>query len=686
MWTFDRPVFSVKTSKYDRLPPDYLQKLKDAVNLVELVGEHVVLKKSGANYTGLCPFHSERSPSFSVSEQKQLYHCYGCKKGGDLIRFVMELHGLSFPETIEELAGRARLPLPKNWRGSDSDDPEMAKRTAAAREKLQTAWKLNRFAAQFFHNALSTNPAIQSYFLKRGVGSEWIRSFYLGAAPASWDALSVFLAEKKAPLDLAIELGLIKPSKNTSVRSQAGTFDLFRNRAIFPILDLRGKVVGFGGRILPSANGDSKDDGPKYLNSSDSFVFHKGKVAYGLFQAQKHIREADEVILVEGYFDVLALHAAGIQNAVAICGTAMTEEHLALFRRFGSKVTLLLDGDRAGRDASVRAMELGLSKGLVLYGASMPTGLDPDEMLFDQETGKPIEGGTEKLRQILAQAQPILDTLIQDTIRTALDARTPEAKASAVKIIASALAKFSDPIGREIRFDAVEKGLQINRDLLLRAISEAEGAARGGRRGGPVASAPAPFQGPPQGGSVQGPYPGQQRQNRPQVRIGAKPRAAASSKLSEREKVILSALVKGGTMSELLVEWRRKLPQELTFSDLFDYFPAREFVRSLIQEPGVFERFRAAPEMFLQDDLDPQVRSTITEALIATTLPFEESEVRSAMVASGKRALERISQALRVSLAEAEAKKDEGLEARLKKEYLDLQRKLKEFTAFYDQA
>ncbi|MBL7716156.1 MAG: DNA primase [Bdellovibrionales bacterium] len=677
--------------KNDRLPPDYLQKLKDAVNLVEVVGEHVVLKRSGANYTGLCPFHSERSPSFSVSEQKQLYHCYGCKKGGDLIRFVMELHGLSFPETIEELASRARIPLPKNWRGADSDDPEIAKRSAAAREKLQTAWKLNRFAAQFFHTALSNQPPILQYFQKRGVGSDLIRSFYLGAAPNQWDALSVFLAEKKAPLELAIELGLIKPSKNTAVRSQASTFDLFRNRAIFPILDLRGKVVGFGGRILPSAGSDSKDDGPKYLNSSDSFVFQKGKVAYGLFQAQKHIREADEVILVEGYFDVLALHAAGIQNAVAICGTAMTEDHLALFRRFGSKVTLLLDGDRAGQDASVRAMELALSKGIVLYGASIPEGLDPDEVLFDQETGKPVPGGVERMKQVLAKAQPILDTLIQDTIRTAIDARTPEAKAAALKTIAAALARFSDPIGREIRFDTVEKGLQISRDLLQRAISEAEATvARGNRRGAPSVAGPqAPTQGQgrnPSNPATQAPKP------RVQIRAQGRSRPAASSRLSDREKVVLSALVKGLGVSDLWVEWRRKLPPELTFSDLFDYFPARDFIRSLssqasgLEDPTFFQRIQQAPESYLGDDLDAQVRSTITEALVAPTLPFAESEIRSAMGVCGRRALERISQALRVALAEAEAKKDEGLEARLKKEYLDLQRKLKEFTAFYDQA
>ena len=710
-----------------RVTPELITKIKEAVNLVDVIGEHVVLRKAGANFSGLCPFHAERSPSFSVSETKQLYHCYGCKKSGDLLTFFQEIHGLSFMDAIEELAERGRVALPKDWSGNSSDDPEQKARRDAAMEKQQLAYKLNRFVAAWMHTTLPKLPYAEQYFRKRGVDADLARAFYVGAAPAGWDALAQHLVQTKAPIELAVELGLIRPSKKQQAQGP-GYFDLFRNRAMFPILDLRGRVAGFGGRMMPPPPGSQDSnaaaagdkEAPKYINSSDSFVFQKGKLAYGLYQAQKHVRLLDEVVLVEGYFDVLALHAAGFQNAVAICGTSLTYDHLNMFGKLGSKVTLLLDGDRAGIAATERAMETGLERGQVLYGASMPVGLDPDEVLFDQETGKATSDGHERMKAILAGARPLLDTRIDECILEAQQG--PEARTLALKQIAGWLSIFKDPVGREIRMESVQKSLEVSRSLLERAMGEGQGyqaqvqTKRGPeairpnspisspkKSGGPVAPVANPVARPQNpkpampSDSQQEPPPGHPAssssgENRAQARPVPRSGGAATRNsrpktvLSNRDKVLLGALVRGGQYAELMSNAQRSLPPKLLFADLFDYPPASEFVAALLEDPGFLENFRAGSDQVLQERIDPQVRSTITEALIAGEAPYQISEVKLALERGLKRALERFSQQIMAAIAEAQANKDAGLEAELMKEYLDVKRKIKEFTSFYDEA
>ncbi|MGZ6371160.1 MAG: DNA primase, partial [Bdellovibrionota bacterium] len=369
-----------------KFTPEFRQAIKDKVNLVDVVREHVILRKTGGNYMGKCPFHSDGSPSFSVSETKQLYHCFGCGKSGDLFAFVMELQGISFQDAVEELAERGGVPLPKGM-AEESDDPATAKLRAESREKLKLTYKLNRFVASFYRHSLPKTPHAAKYFEDRGVSGEIAEQFYVGAAPASWDALARHLVAAKAPLPIAQELGLIHPSQKTTRAAAGGPgfFDAFRNRAIFPILDSRGKVVGFGGRTLelPPGAPDTGGEGAKYINSSGSFLFNKSKALYGLFQAQKHIREKREVILVEGYFDVIGLHKAGFTHAVATCGTALGPEHLKILRRFEAKIIVLFDGDEAGREATRKSMETGLEQGMVLYGAKLPADKDPDEIVLD---------------------------------------------------------------------------------------------------------------------------------------------------------------------------------------------------------------------------------------------------------------------------------------------------------------
>jgi DNA primase len=655
----------------------FKDELKNRLSIVDVVGEHVVLRKAGANHSGLCPFHSERSPSFSVNEQKGMYHCFGCKKGGDMISFIQEIHGIGFMEALEELAERAKMRLPQELSDAGSkDDPERAKMREEERQKLQTALRLNRFAAAFYRERLAQMPEAQAYFQKRGIDSLATqglgRNFYLGAAPTGWDALAKHLDKGKAPLPLAQELGLIR----TSQRGM-GHFDLFRGRAMFPILDMKGKVVAFGGRTIPELappiEEGQKDSGPKYLNSSESFVFRKSKIAYGLFQAQKHIREQDEIILVEGYFDVLGLHAGGFENAVATCGTALTVEHLNLFKRLGSGVILLFDSDRAGEDATDRAMELGLQQGWVLHGATLPKGSDPDEIIFDRHSGQPLPEGREQMRTILKAAKPLIDVRIAEAVSGA--AGGPEALSLSIKRIGGWLKLFADPIGREVRVRSSAQALGIEPRLLLSSMGDV-GRSIGGAPPSIGRPAPAPW------GPASGITAGTQKGSPP----AGEPTRTGTPVLSKREQIVLRGLTWGREFSDLLAKSRAQMPPGMGMWDLFEHPSARQWVEQVSSDPANLARLREAPETLISTIDSRQVLTTITEALVAAESLHTEEEFQRALQSQLKRAWVRFSQHIKRSLAAAEASEDAELQAKLMKEIIDVQRKIQEFTSFYDEA
>ncbi len=651
-----------------KVSQELLQKIKASVNIVDIVGEHVHLRKSGSNHSGLCPFHSERTPSFSVSESKQLYHCYGCKKGGDLLGFVMEIYGISFPEAVEELADRAKIALPQGWEGADqAENPEVQKRRAAAREKASTAYRLNRFVAGYYHQMLGQLPEIERYFRTRGCGQELCRTFYMGGAPAAWDSLASYLVAKKAPLPLAVELGLIRPSQKNANRAGPGYFDLFRNRAMFPILDLRGKVAGFGGRTMPApaqntsptgpepAAGSPDSHGPKYMNSPESFTYQKSKLAFGLFQAQKHIREKDEVILVEGYFDVLALHAAGFENVVATCGTALTSDHLAIFRRIANRITILFDGDKAGISATERAMEIGLDNGIIVHGAVMPEGLDPDEILFDQKSGQTTPGGRERMESILKEARPLLDSRIEAAAQSA--ANGPEERTQALKQIGRWLARYRDPVGREVRLQSVEKRLGVDRRLLEKAMS-------GMNEGGPGRAAP-----------VTPARPQPIRPNRQEVQS-----------IPRWEEILIGAWVRGGNFSKLFTEAGTRLPAKMSLADLFESPALVQFASSFPVDTFESSSRTTAMSDFWDAIDHPKLRSLVTEAMVQPEPRFNQEELKTALDRAVGRLWARFSQQIKAAIGRAEANKNAELQATLMKEYLDVQRKMKEFSSFYDEA
>ncbi|MGC4032154.1 MAG: DNA primase [Tepidisphaeraceae bacterium] len=337
-----------------------------AVDLVQLIGQTVALKKAGKRYTGLCPFHNEKSPSFGVDPDKGYYHCFGCKKGGNAIDFVMERDHVDFKTALYQLAEQYKVELP---RGGPSREG------AGLKQQLLDACSA---AATFFEQNLN-GPAGQvarDYLTKRGFTDETIRRFRLGVAPDGWGNLVQSPLMKKFRPEVLVQAGLLK------VKEDGGRpYDVFRNRLMFPIRDEAGRVVAFGGRVLPG-----NDSPAKYLNSPETPLFSKSKIAYGLDLARPKVVETKTVAIVEGYTDVVMAHQFGASNVVATLGTAMTEQHVNLLRRFAGRIVLLFDGDAAGDLAVQRALELFLTQPIDIGIATLPDGVDPDEFLLQHGT------------------------------------------------------------------------------------------------------------------------------------------------------------------------------------------------------------------------------------------------------------------------------------------------------------
>lgn len=347
---------------------DFIETVREANNIVEIIGQYTELKGSGHRFMGRCPFpdHSDKSPSFSVNEDSQLYHCFGCKKSGNAYTFLQTFSGMSFPEAVEFLARRASIPLPEK-------EEKQLRTGAPTSEQKDLLLRVNRAAAVFYHQqlkSLSPDHPARQYLVKRGLSDEIVEKFRLGVALDDWQGLIRYFRARNVPIPQAETLGLIKPKKG----GQKGDthFDLFRDRLMFPIFSPSNDVVGFGGRTLGEAL-------PKYVNSSDSPVFHKGRVFYGLHETGKFIRAQDEAIVVEGYMDAISLYAAGIKNVVAILGTAFTPDHAKVLKRYTLNVKVLLDGDEAGVAGAERSLPILLETGLMPKGFVLPDKMDPDD-------------------------------------------------------------------------------------------------------------------------------------------------------------------------------------------------------------------------------------------------------------------------------------------------------------------
>lgn len=345
-----------------RITEETIERIKQENDIVDVISETVRLKRSGRNYIGLCPFHGEKSPSFSVSQDKQIYKCFGCGEAGNVLTFVMKQKNLNFIESCKLLAERANIPLNLG----NGEESKVVK-------KKELLYKINVEAARYFFSNLQVNQNAKEYFLNRGIKEITIKRFGLGYAKDGWQNLRMYLKKKGFNDALMLEAGLV-------IKSQKGTiYDRFRNRVMFPVFDIKGNVIGFGGRVLD----DSK---PKYLNSPETLVFQKGTNLYGLNFAIKNRIEKRYFIIVEGYMDLISLHQYGITNVVASLGTALTVNQARLLKRYADKVIISYDADVAGQTATLRGLEILKEAGFDVRVLQIPQGKDPDE--FVRSNGK----------------------------------------------------------------------------------------------------------------------------------------------------------------------------------------------------------------------------------------------------------------------------------------------------------
>lgn len=355
-----------------KIPRNFIDDLLARTDIVDLIDSKVGLKKTGKDYQACCPFHNEKSPSFTVSQDKQFYHCFGCGANGNAISFIMEYDKLEFVDAIEELAGLLNLDVPREQ--GTSTGPE---RTAAQK---RSDYDLMLHTARFYQHQLkhhNNSGAVIDYVKGRGLSGETVKKFMIGYAPSEWDALCQQLGRNKEQKEQLLELKL------ASEKTPGRQFDFFRDRLMFPIRDKRGRIIAFGGRVM------QPDQGPKYLNSPETRIFHKGFELYGLYEAKQAHKKLDHALVVEGYMDVVALSEQGIEYAVAALGTATTPEHMHTLFRTTDKVICCYDGDRAGKDAAWRALENALpylKDGKALHFAFLPDGEDPDSLV--QKEGK----------------------------------------------------------------------------------------------------------------------------------------------------------------------------------------------------------------------------------------------------------------------------------------------------------
>jgi len=397
-----------------------IRTVRERASLSEVISDVVALRRRGRSAVGLCPFHAEKTPSFTVSEERGFFHCFGCGEHGDVFAFVMKTQSLTFPEAVRRVADRFGVPL-----------PEEAGEPARRREPLTAA---NAAAAAFFQSELRGpgGGRARAYLRERGLSEEVIERFGLGWAPGAGEALARHLRARGVPLEDAFTAGLIM--RRDRPDGAAGVLDRFRERVMFPITDTSGKVIAFGGRILPGRPA-SGDPPPKYLNSAESPVFRKGHTLYGLALARDAIRKADRAIVVEGYLDVIALAQAGLGEVVAPLGTALTAEQLRLLRRFTETIIACFDGDLAGRRAAARSFPVFLEAGLWGRGAFLPAGEDPDTFVRAQ--------GRAGLEGVLAAAEPLVEAFVGELAGPKRDAVGRHAEAA--REVARLLKRVREP-------------------------------------------------------------------------------------------------------------------------------------------------------------------------------------------------------------------------------------------------
>lgn len=420
-----------------RIPEIKIEEIRSSADIVDLISEFVQLRKRGKNFIGLCPFHSEKTPSFTVSEEKQIFHCFGCHTGGNIYKFLMEYEKISFVEAVQEVAARVGINL------------EYEEDTTGKESEQEILYEINVQAARYFSDNLLNSPegeVARKYFVERKIKPQTMRAFGLGYALNGWEYFVEYAKSQKIDLERAIQLGLI------GQQNDGRLFDKFSDRIIFPIFSANGRVIAFAGRILENREGSAK-----YLNSPESLIYVKGRVLYGLSFSKDEIRKLDKAILVEGYMDLISLYQNGIKNVVAVSGTALTEDQVQLLSRYTKNVVLLFDADAAGIKASMRSIELLLKRNIEVKIVTLPSGEDPDSYINKY--------GKEEFDELIRKAQNFLEYqtayfesqgYFEDHNKTA----------EAIRELVKLLALIEDELKRNLLLKSVAKKFNLREKLL----------------------------------------------------------------------------------------------------------------------------------------------------------------------------------------------------------------------------
>jgi len=444
-----------------------LERLKQTADIVEVVSAHTDLRRQGARWVGLCPFHEERTPSFSVDAQEKLYHCFGCGVGGDVIKFVEEKEGLGFAEAVELLADRYGVELER-----EQEDPRAEARRQQRRRLEQLLDRTAAYYASYLWDSQEAEKA-RAYLAERGLGEEVLRAFGVGFAPSVWDKILVRGQQAGFKVEELRQVGLAQRGRS------GGEYDRFRSRIMFPIRDRRGRTLGFGGRAMRS------DQGAKYVNTAETEFFHKSKMLYGEDRAKAAIAKAGRAVVVEGYTDVLALHQAGVEEAVGVMGTAITGEQVATLSGMVDEVVLALDADSAGQEAMLRAQRVAAGRRMRLRVAAMPAGVDPAEMMTEPD-------GAERFGALLDAAVEVSAFQV-GLVLDRTDAGSPSERDRALEEVAPVLAGMGESASRDDLVRRVAERLDLEPAMVMGRVVAATPTSGGAAQdGAPTREAPAP--------------------------------------------------------------------------------------------------------------------------------------------------------------------------------------------------
>lgn len=461
------------------IPESTIDEILNRIDIVELISSYIPLKRLGRSYKALCPFHHEKTPSFVVSSERQIFHCFGCSAGGNALSFLMQHERMEFPEAIEALAKKAGVALPK------------ASFNQQAQSQNAQIYKINEAAAEFYVNHLYSPhaEAALGYLLKRGITRETLNKFRIGFAPDKWDGLLAYLRNKRYTTSLIEQAGLIIP------KGAGGYYDRFRGRIIIPIIDAKDRVVAFGARALPaperavSAGAKAEEGLAKYVNSPETPVYTKGKVLFGLNAGIEAIRAKDQAVIVEGYFDLIAAYQAGIKNIAAPCGTALTVEQISLLKRYSQNVVMAYDADNAGQLAALRSLSPLVEEGMRVRVVRIPDGHDPDSYVR--------AFGGEKFLGLIAEGKDVFDYKLE-ALKSRYSPANLSDKAQIASEMLSLIVKFNNEVLKSAYLKKLAEGLKIDESALLLELKKIKAGPQGARqagRGQAAAAQPKPLLG-----------------------------------------------------------------------------------------------------------------------------------------------------------------------------------------------